>query len=316
MNWNYSIIGLVATILVLVPVPAKALDPEVLNSIVRIKPNWPLSARGQNADGAPRDPQGTGVVIFEGGYIATNVHVIGKATAVDVLTEDGRILAASIVGRDLATDIALLKVNAVLPVMDTAPPPALAAPVCAIGNQFGLGLSVTCGVVSAISRNGTGFNPIEDFIQTDASINPGGSGGALVDSQSRLIGLVSAIFTKQSDADIGINFAASTRLLMRVAEDLKEHGRVILGLAGFDATVVPPRLLSRYAGVMVSKVDVQESAFRAGLEAGDIITHVDGKRIPSQQAFNAEMFIRRPGELVRFQIRRGDLALEIEVTLN
>jgi len=175
---------------------------------------------------------------------------------------------------------------------------------------------VTCGVVSAISRNSTGFNPIEDFIQTDASINPGGSGGALVDSQSRLIGLVSAIFTKQSDADIGVNFATSMRLLMRVVEDLKEHGRVILGVAGFDASVVPPRLLSRYAGVMVSKVDIQEPAFLAGLEAGDIITHIGGNRIPSQQAFNAEMFIRRPGELIVFEVRRGDMVLDIEVTLN
>ncbi|MDB9703581.1 trypsin-like peptidase domain-containing protein [Rhodospirillales bacterium] len=308
--------SLVGAVLVLMPVSAKALDPEVLNSVVRIKPNWPLSARGQNADGAPRDPQGTGVAILEGGYISTNVHVIGKAAAVDVLTEDGRILPAIIVGRDFATDIALLKVNVDLPVMKTASPPALAAPVCAIGNQFGLGLSVTCGVVSAISRNSTGFNPIEDFIQTDASINPGGSGGALVDSQSRLIGLVSAIFTKQSDADIGVNFATSTRLLMRVVEDLKEHGRVILGVAGFDASVVPPRLLSRYAGVMVSKVDVQEPAFLAGLEAGDIITHIGGNRIPSQQAFNAEMFIRRPGELIVFEVRRGDMVLDIEVTLN
>jgi len=298
------------------PAVAKALDPEVLNSVVRIKPNWPLSARGQSADGAPRDPQGTGVVVFNNGYIATNVHVIGKATAVDVLTQDGQILAATIVGRDRATDIALLKVNADLPVLETAPPPALAAPVCAIGNQFGLGLSVTCGVVSATSRSGTGFNPIEDFIQTDASINPGGSGGALVDSQSRLVGLVSAIFTKQSDADIGVNFAASARLLMRVAKDLREHGRVILGLAGFDASVVPPRLLLGYAGVMVSKVDTKQPAFEAGLEAGDIITHIDGRLIPSQQAFNAEMFIRKPGEIVEFQVRRGDAVRNIEIKLD
>ncbi len=302
--------------MVMMPTSAKALDPEILNSVVRIKPNWPISARGQNAVGAPRDPQGTGVVIFPAGYIATNVHVIGKATAIDVLTEDGRILPASIIGLDAATDIALLKINADLPVLETASPPPLASPVCAIGNQFGLGLSVTCGVVSATSRNGTGFNPIEDFIQTDASVNPGGSGGALIDEQSRLIGLVSAIFTKQSDADIGVNFAASTRLLMRVAEDLKDHGRVILGLAGFDASVVPSRLLSQYAGVMVSKVDTQEAAFRAGLEAGDIITHIDGKRIPSQQSFNAEMFIRRPGDLVVFQVRRGENARDISVTLN
>lgn len=316
MRWNFLIISLVTAAFVLVPVSAKALDPEVMNSVVRIKPNWPLSARGQNAVGAPRDPQGTGVVIFPDGYIATNVHVIGKATTVDVLTEGGRILPASIIGLDAATDIALLKVNVDLPVMKTGSPPQLAAPVCAIGNQFGLGLSVTCGVVSAISRSGTGFNPIEDFIQTDASINPGGSGGALVDDQSRLIGLVSAIFTKQSDADIGVNFAASTRLLMRVVEDLKEHGRVILGLAGFDASVVPPRLLSQYAGVMVSKVDIQESAYRAGLEAGDIITHIDGKLIPSQQSFNAEMFIRRPGDVVVFRVRRRENSRDISVTLN
>ena len=141
-------------------------------------------------------------------------------------------LAAEIIGRDPLTDIALLKIDMDLPLLIPGPEPALGDKVCALGNPSGLGLSLSCGVVSALHRTGTGFNPMEDFIQTDAAVNPGGSGGALLDGDDRLVGLVSAIFTKDSDANIGVNFAASHALVMRVTEDLAAHGRVIRGKSG------------------------------------------------------------------------------------
>jgi len=301
--------------LILVPNAAFALKPEVLHSVVRIKPDWPLAARGRDASGAPRDPQGTGIAILPGGYIATNVHVIGKATVVDVLTEDGRLLNAEIVGRDTTTDIALLKVDAALPVLESAPGPALAAPVCAIGNQFGLGLSVTCGVVSALNRSGMGFNAVEDFIQTDAAVNPGGSGGALIDADARLVGMVSAIFTKQSDADIGVNFATSVPLLMRVVDDLKAHGRVVRATAGFKAAPLPRALAKTGGGMLIESVTLDGTAFKAGLEAGDMLTHIDGFAVNEMAVLERLMFMKRPGETVQFKTRRGNRAGAISLTL-
>lgn len=297
---------------VLLPTPtALAFDAEILNSVVRIKPEWPLSARGLDAAGAPRDPQGTGFAVLPGGYIATNMHVIGAAKTVEILLQDGRQMPAEIMGRHAPTDIALLKIAADLPTIEVADSIQLADPVCAVGNQFGLGLSVTCGVVSAIGRSGTGFNRIEDFIQTDASINPGGSGGPLLDRNSQLIGMVSAIFTKQSDADIGVNFATSTRLLMRVVTDLRDHGRVQRVTMGLRVGPVPPPLNQQHGGVMVSRIEPESAAFAAGLDAGDVIMAVNGKPLIGPADFETAVFMIRTGETVRFDTVRGDQPREI-----
>jgi S1-C subfamily serine protease len=155
-----------------------------------------------------------------GGLLATALHVVDRATEITIRLRDGRRLEAQLVAGDPSSDIALLRVPEEIPVLQLASQPVLEAKVCAVGNQFGLGLSVTCGVVSATGRTGTSFNPVEDFIQTDATVNPGSSGGALLDDQGRLVGMLSAIFSKESDADIGVNFAVSSALLMRVVRDL------------------------------------------------------------------------------------------------
>lgn len=296
--------------------PAQAFDVEVLDSVVRVKPDWPRSARGQDAQGAPRDPQGTGFAILPGGYIVTNMHVIGAAKTVDVLLQDGRQVPAEIAGRHTPTDIALLKISVDLAPIAHATNVALADPVCAVGNQFGLGLSVTCGVVSAIGRSGTGFNPIEDFIQTDASINPGGSGGPLLDQNTQLVGMVSAIFTKQSDADIGVNFAASTRLLVRVVTDLRDYGRVRRGQVGFRAGPVPPPLNQKMSGAMVSQVEPNGPAFKAGLDAGDIITHVNGDQITHPGALEMAIFMTAPGQIMTLKTLRGDQAATVSVKVS
>ena len=301
----------------LMPVaPVHAFDGSILDSVVRIKPDWPAAARGTNAQGAPRDPQGTGFAILAGGYIATNVHVIGAAKTVNVLLQDGRQLLAEIVGRHAPTDIALLKIPADLKPIAHGTAPNLADPVCAVGNQFGLGLSVTCGVISATGRSGTGFNPIEDFIQTDASINPGGSGGPLLDQSTKLVGMVSAIFTKQSDADIGVNFATSTRLLIRVVTDLRDHGRVQRGQVGFRAGPVPPPLNQTTGGAMVSRVDRDSPAFKAGLDAGDIITHINNNRISTPGALEIAIFMAAPGQEMILQTLRGDAQNKISFTVS
>ena len=309
MKWFSSTVNTSALVLLslLLPMsPSQAFDSSVLDSVVRIKPDWPAAARGTNAQGAPRDPQGTGFAVLAGGYIVTNMHVIGAAKTVDVLLQDGRQFPAEIVGRHAPTDIALLKISADLKPITHAETPDLADPVCAVGNQFGLGLSVTCGVVSATGRSGTGFNPIEDFVQTDASINPGGSGGPLLDQNTKLVGMVSAIFTKQSDADIGVNFATSTRLLLRVVTDLKDHGRVQRGQVGFRAGPVPPPLNQKTGGAMVSRVDQDGPAFQAGLDAGDIITHVNDDRITNPGALEMAIFMAAPGQEMILKTLSGD----------
>jgi len=171
-------------------------------------------------------------------------------------------------------------------------------------------------VVSAIGRSGTGFNPIEDFVQTDASINPGGSGGPLLDQNTQLVGMVSAIFTKQSDADIGVNFATSTRLLMRVVTDLRDHGQVQRGHVGFRAGPVPPPLNQKISGAMVSQVNADGPAFKAGLDAGDIITHVNGDPITHPGALEMAIFMAAPGKIMTLSTRRGDQTGAVSINVS
>lgn len=183
-------------------------------SVVAVEPTWPGYQRP--GFGAPPGtaPEGSGVVVREPGLIVTAAHVVAKARTVTVRDHSGSTHTAEMVALDPAADLALLRVAAPLPPIEIAPErPATGAHACVIANAFGLDLSITCGVVSANRRSGIGFNPIEDFIQTDAAANPGASGGALVDEEGRLLGLISAIFTKESDANAGVNFAVSAALL-------------------------------------------------------------------------------------------------------
>ena len=153
----------------------------------------------------------------------TAAHVITRATEIEIVTEDGVRHPASVIAVDNQRDIAILKTGLKRqPITLRLTDPAIGEHGCAIGNSFGLGLSISCGVVSAIHRKEVGFNPIEEFVQTDAAINPGGSGGALVDANGRLIGMIDGIFTKEADIDAGVNFAVSVPLLIEGAELLRQ----------------------------------------------------------------------------------------------
>ena len=194
-------------------------------SVVVIEPTWP----GYNRPGfgAPPGtaPAGTGIFIGTGdrsSHLVTAAHVITRATEIEIVTEDGMRHAAAVIAVDNQRDIAILETKLKRrPIMLRLTDPAIGEHGCAIGNSFGLGLSISCGVVSAIHRKQVGFNPIEDFVQTDAAINPGGSGGALVDADGRLIGMIDGIFTKEADIDAGVNFAVSVPLLIEGAELLR-----------------------------------------------------------------------------------------------
>ena len=296
--------------------PALAFDAKVLDSVVSVLPLWPGQERGGQSQLPPGTaPEGTATAIREGGYLVTALHVVARATTITVRLPDGREIPAELVGRDPATDLAVLKVAARLPPLPEAPEPALGAPVCAVGNQFGLDLSVTCGVVSALHRSGTGFNPIEDFVQTDASVNPGASGGPLVDAQGRLVGVLSAIFTKDADADIGINFAASVALVRRVTDDLIDHGRVLRARTGLRVADLELADRTRLVGARVLSVVPGGAAEAAGLVAGDVIVRIGARQVRKSSDVVSALQLYRPGERVTLSVMRAGAGRELEVEL-
>ncbi|MEE9317042.1 MAG: trypsin-like peptidase domain-containing protein [Rhodospirillales bacterium] len=281
----------------------------MLESVVSLLPEWP------GAGSRPKEPEGTAVAIMPGGYMATNAHVIGRAKKINIRLENGRVLPADIVGRDALTDIALIKAPIDFPVLPFGRDPRLGESVCAIGNQFGMGLSMTCGVASALHRTGTGFNEIEDFIQTDAVVNPGGSGGALVDGQGRLVGLVSAIFTKDSDANIGVNFAASMKLVMRVVRDLKQYGRVVRGNPGFGVRDLSLAERRTGAGAAIDRMDRGGAAIKAGLEVGDVITAIGKRTVKKVSDVPSAIHMARPGDSLDMTFVRDGKEKTVSLTL-
>jgi len=195
-------------------------------SVVVVEPTWPGFERP--GFGAPPGtaPAGSGVYFGTGlpdHYILTAAHVVARAVRVETVDGDGGRHEAEIVAIDGARDIAVLRSSlAGPPVMLRRAAPEVGLHACAIGNSFGLGLSFSCGVVSAVHRRDVGFNAIEDFVQTDAAVNPGASGGALVDPQGRLIGLIDGIFTKEADIDAGVNFAVSVPMILQSLDQLRQ----------------------------------------------------------------------------------------------
>lgn len=296
---------------------AAAFEPRSLASVVTVIPLWPGHLRGGEPGTPPGSaPEGTAIAVLPGGYLATALHVVARATEITVKLHDGRRLKGEFLAVDAATDIALLQVSDELPLLEPAPEPALGAEVCAVGNQFGLGPSVTCGVVSATRRSGTGFNPVEDFVQTDATVNPGSSGGALLDEQGRLVGMLSAIFTKGSDADIGVNFAVSSALLMRVVEDLAAHGRFLRPKAGLRVRDLAGEEALAAVGVRVAAVTAGQPADLAGIEEGDLILAVGGRSIGKASDLITAIALTRAGDRVTVQLRREGQALSLALTLS
>ncbi len=289
---------------------ASAFSPEVLDSVVTVLPSWP---EGQQAQ--PEEPQGSAVAIAPDGYLVTALHVVDRAIRIRVRLASGLQVGARLVGRDPPTDLALLKIERDLPVLPPGPQPKLGDPVCAVGNPFGTGMSVSCGVVSGLNRTGMGFNPIEDFVQTDAAVNPGMSGGALVDSDGRLIGMLSAIFTRNVDGDIGLNFAASAALLERVVSDLIPLGAVRRVNPGFRVGPLRAGERNRLVGVRLTKIMADGPAAQAGLLSGDILTRVGGRTVRKPSDVIAAIQLRRPGEALEIELLRDGNASRLTLVL-
>jgi len=265
-------------------------------SVVTVLPVWP--GRPANLD----EPAGSGVVLGDGRTIVTADHVLGPArTLMPVLVrdDDGTGYRARIVARHKASDLAVLRIDEKLPALaKRGPELSLGDEVCAIGNAFGVGLSVSCGRVSAVHRAGIGFNAIEDFIQTDAAVNPGMSGGALVDMQGRFTGMLSAIFTKTSDANIGMNFAIDAELVQVIADSLVNTGRFVPTATGVVLRAVPRSGEAGRQGVLVVKIMPGLPGDKSGLKTGDIVYLANGRRTRKPQDWLSVMAGRRSGERV------------------
>ncbi|HEY0634403.1 MAG TPA: DegQ family serine endoprotease [Gammaproteobacteria bacterium] len=274
----------------------------------------------------PEQPQeqiaqslGSGVVVdAQKGYILTNHHVIGQAFEIEVNLHDGRTLQAKLIGADPETDIAVLQVQpeklTALPMVDSDKL-RVGDFVVAVGNPFGLGQTVTSGIVSALGRSGLGIEGYEDFIQTDASINPGNSGGALINLRGELVGINTAILSK-SGGNVGIGFAIPVNMAKEVMTQLIEHGEVRRGVLGVQAQDLTPELASAFdlqeqRGAVVTQVTEGSPAAKAGLKAGDIITAVNGKPVRSSAEVRNIVGMLRIGQKVEMQLKRDGKARNI-----
>jgi serine protease Do len=272
---------------------------------------------------APRQQGiGSGVIVTKDGYILTNNHVVDGAEEVKVALTDGREFTAKVVGRDPKSDVAVIKVDAKdLPAVTLADSDKVEVGdvVLAIGNPFGIGQTVTTGIVSATDRGGTLGLDYEDFIQTDAAINPGNSGGALVDAEGRLIGINTAILSR-TGGNQGIGFAIPTNLARDVMDDLIKDGKVTRGYLGVMIQDVTPALAKEFKlkdmrGALVGGVGPGSPAEKAGLKEGDVITTFNGKKVADSRRLKLEVARTQPGETVPVTVLRDSLTKTIEVTV-
>ena len=263
---------------------------------------------------------GSGVVVdAAGGYIVTNNHVVERADEITITFSDGRSLPAVLVGTDPQVDLAVLKVvPEELTEISFADSGALRVGdfVVAIGNPFGLSQTVTSGIVSALGRSGLGIEGYEDFIQTDASINPGNSGGALVDLRGDLVGINTAIIAP-SGGNVGIGFAIPANMVQAIMAELIANGEVrrgYIGLAvqGLNAQLAEAFGVERKEGVLVVEVEPESPAADAGLEAGDIITQVDDRKIAAISDFHNQAAVTFIGDELRVEFVRDGKLREVD----
>lgn len=260
----------------------------------------------------PQVSAGSGVIIdARNGYVVTNNHVVENAQEIAVTLKDRRRLRAKLIGRDAATDIALLQIKAdglaALSIGDSDRT-KVGDFVVAIGNPFGLGQTVTSGIVSAMGRSGLKIEGYEDFIQTDASINPGNSGGALVNFQGELIGINTAIIGP-AGGSVGIGFAVPVSIVRSVVEQLREYGEVRRGRLGVAIQDLTPDLAESMSlkgdeGALIAKIERGSPADNGGLRSGDVVIAVDGRPVRSATDFRNRIGLLRVGTPVQLTVMR------------
>jgi serine protease DegQ len=277
-------------------------------------------------DRAPPDEQlaslGSGVIVSADGYILTNNHVVEAADQIEVVLADGRKAAATIVGTDPETDLAVIQIKARdLPVMVLGHPEEarVGDVVLAIGNPFGVGQTVTMGIISAVGRNNLHINPFENFIQTDAAINFGNSGGALVDTHGNLLGINAAIYS-QTGGSVGIGFAIPVTTAKSVLEEIIKHGQVVRGWVGIESQDITPELansfdLPRESGAIIAGVVRGGPADHAGIRPGDVLLNVEGKPVANTNDMLNMIARLQPGVKAKMTVMRQNRESTLDVTV-
>ncbi len=271
-------------------------------------------------DNEPQVGLGSGVIVSPSGYILTNNHVVEGADEIEIILNDNRQARAKIIGTDPDSDLAVLKIELdKLPVIVLGNSESLQVgdQVLAIGNPFGVGQTVTSGIVSALGRNQLGINTFENFIQTDAAINPGNSGGALVDTSGHLQGINTAIYSR-SGGNMGIGFAIPVSTAKQVLESIVKEGQVTRGWIGVEPSELSPELAETFGikstrGVIITGVLQNGPAAQAGIRPGDVITAVAGKPVGDVTELLSQVAALKPGTPARFSLVRQNAPMELNV---
>jgi Do/DeqQ family serine protease len=284
------------------------------------KDPWFRFFYGDN-DNEAQNGLGSGVIVSTSGYVLTNNHVVENADEIEVSLNDGRRAKATVVGTDPDSDLAVLKIELEeLPTLVLGDSNSLQVgdQVLAIGNPFGVGQTVTSGIVSAMGRNQLGINTFENFIQTDAAINPGNSGGALVDSSGNLVGINTAIYSR-SGGSMGIGFAIPVFTARQVLESIVAEGQVRRGWIGVEPREITPEIAQTFGlkaanGVVVTGVLHNGPAAKAGMEPGDVIVAIGGKAIHDASELLTQVAALKPGAVTGFSVDRKGKSLNLQIT--
>ncbi len=279
------------------------------------------------SEGQTKSGLGSGVIVSANGYILTNFHVVDGADQIEVALDDGRNFKARLVGGDPETDLAVLQIAAdksgklKLPAITLAQMENVGVGdvVLAIGNPFGVGQTVTMGIVSALGRSHLGINTFENFIQTDAAINPGNSGGALIDSSGNLVGINTAIYSR-SGGSLGIGFAIPVSTARNVMEQIIQNGTVTRGWIGVEAQEITRELAESFGlpdrdGALIAGVQRGSPADLGGIKPGDVLLAVDGKAVSDPQVMLELIARQKPGEMVAFKLRRQGALVDASVRI-
>ncbi|MGE0804604.1 MAG: S1C family serine protease [Burkholderiaceae bacterium] len=265
---------------------------------------------------------GSGVIVSTEGYVLTNHHVVDAADEIEVLMADGKRARAKVVGSDPETDLAVLKIESNgAPAIEFADSDRarIGDIVLAVGNPFGVGQTVTMGIISALGRTQLGINTFENFIQTDAAINPGNSGGALVDAEGRLLGINTAIYSR-TGGSLGIGFAIPTSTVRQVMDQIVATGSVTRGYIGVEPQDLTPELaeafkLPRKDGAIIAGIMRNGPAERAGVRVGDILIEVDGTAIPNTSTMLNVIAQLTPGETSKFRFLRNGRTIDLPIKI-
>ncbi len=272
-------------------------------------------------ENAPQVGLGSGVIVSANGYILTNNHVVESADEIEVILNDSRRAPAKVIGTDPDSDLAVLKIELErLPVMVLGNSDSLQVgdQVLAIGNPFGVGQTVTSGIVSALGRNQLGINTFENFIQTDAAINPGNSGGALVDIDGNLLGINTAIYSR-SGGSMGIGFAIPVSTAKMVLEGIVKDGQVTRGWIGVEPNELTPELAQTFGvaaqqGVIITGVLQNGPAAQAGMKPGDVVTRIGDQEIRNVAELLTHVAALKPGTAASFEVQRIQGKASLQVT--